>query len=106
MRNILRVNGVSIWKYEWVNVEKLELYPTRQPWLSGYKILAIVRCPTLSVEKQSETGADIAMNKVKKAVGDLQNGKSPGEDDLLVEFDNPCIRIPLSKQLEHLNAAQ
>lgn len=40
--------------------------------------LSNVNCPTLSREEQGQIGADITLEEVKKAMQDLQGGKSPG----------------------------
>ncbi len=45
-----------------------------------------VNCPTLSQEEQCQIGVHITLEEVKKAIQDLQGGKSPGEDGLPAEF--------------------
>lgn len=45
-----------------------------------------MRCPALSVEEQDGLGADILLAEVKKAIQNLQNGKSLGEDGFSAEF--------------------
>uniref|UniRef100_A0A3Q3WJC5 Reverse transcriptase domain-containing protein n=1 Tax=Mola mola TaxID=94237 RepID=A0A3Q3WJC5_MOLML len=47
--------------------------------------LSSVKCPTLSREEQGEIGADITL-EVKKAIQDVQGGKSPGGGCLPAEF--------------------
>lgn len=68
------------------------LYKLDNPSLQDISsFLSSVRCPTLSQEEQQEIGADITLEEVKKAIHDLQGGKSPGEDSLPPNFTKPFL---------------